>query len=105
MPKETKFCSNCGAEIDAKAKICPKCGVEQAPPAKEVVKHTAAWYIVPLLFGIIGGIIGYLVIKDDDKKMATNLLILGIVMTFVLPIVLFFVFWAWLMALFGWAAV
>lgn len=27
MSEETKYCSNCGAEIDAKAEICPKCGV------------------------------------------------------------------------------
>ncbi|HHT18487.1 MAG: zinc ribbon domain-containing protein [Euryarchaeota archaeon] len=26
---ETKYCSNCGAQIDAKAEICPKCGVRQ----------------------------------------------------------------------------
>ncbi len=26
-----KFCSNCGAVIDIKAEICPKCGVRQAP--------------------------------------------------------------------------
>jgi len=27
--KGTKFCANCGAEIDFKAEICPKCGVRQ----------------------------------------------------------------------------
>ena len=27
---ETKYCINCGAEIDEKAVICPKCGVQQA---------------------------------------------------------------------------
>ena len=33
MEKETKFCSNCGAEIDKNAEICPKCGVRiEAPP-------------------------------------------------------------------------
>ncbi|MDP1551403.1 MAG: zinc ribbon domain-containing protein [Methanobacteriaceae archaeon] len=26
---ENKYCSNCGAEIDSKAEICPKCGVRQ----------------------------------------------------------------------------
>ncbi len=26
---ETKYCSNCGAEIDSKAEICPKCEVRQ----------------------------------------------------------------------------
>lgn len=25
--EKTKYCSNCGAAIDAKAEICPKCGV------------------------------------------------------------------------------
>jgi len=29
MPDETKYCSNCGVQIDAKAEICPKCGVRQ----------------------------------------------------------------------------
>lgn len=31
-PKNTKYCVNCGAEIDARAEICPKCGVRVAPP-------------------------------------------------------------------------
>ena len=50
-----------------------------------VRKRTMVWYIVPLLLGIAGGIIGYLVVKDDDPKMAKNLLILGILLTFLLP--------------------
>jgi TM2 domain-containing membrane protein YozV len=30
--RKTKFCSNCGAEIDVRAEICPRCGVRVAPP-------------------------------------------------------------------------
>lgn len=30
--RATKFCSNCGATIDRKAEICPRCGVRVAPP-------------------------------------------------------------------------
>ena len=30
--RKTKFCSNCGAEIDTRAEICPKCGARVAPP-------------------------------------------------------------------------
>lgn len=30
--RDTKFCSNCGAVIAARAEICPKCGVRVAPP-------------------------------------------------------------------------
>ena len=32
-PKNAKFCAECGAQINAKAEICPKCGVRQAPAA------------------------------------------------------------------------
>ena len=32
---ETKYCSNCGAEIDIKAEICPKCGVRESVHAVE----------------------------------------------------------------------
>lgn len=28
---ETKYCSNCGSEIDINAEICPKCGVRVEP--------------------------------------------------------------------------
>lgn len=29
VPPETKYCTNCGSEIDAIAEICPECGVRQ----------------------------------------------------------------------------
>jgi len=47
-------------------------------------KPTRAWYLVPLLFGILGGIIGYFAVKNDDQELANNLLIVGIVVTFLI---------------------
>jgi TM2 domain-containing membrane protein YozV len=35
-PQNTKYCVNCGAQIDARAEICPKCGVRVAPPPSAV---------------------------------------------------------------------
>ena len=32
IERKTKFCVHCGAKIDARAEICPKCGVRVAPP-------------------------------------------------------------------------
>jgi len=29
--RSTKFCENCGAQIDIRAEICPKCGVRVEP--------------------------------------------------------------------------
>ena len=35
-PRNTKYCINCGEEIDAGAEICPKCGVRVPPLGKHV---------------------------------------------------------------------
>jgi hypothetical protein len=74
--KKTKFCVNCGAEIDARAKICPKCGVEQPITPQKISK---LWWLVPLFLGILGGIIAWLVNKERNPKAAKKLLIFGIV--------------------------
>jgi len=86
----------CGKEVDASYRFCPICGATQpstpistpltSPPSGQTQlvasaqKHTELWYLVPLLFNIVGGIVGYLAIKKDDKPMANRLLIIGIVM-------------------------
>lgn len=54
---------------------------------KPVEPVSGAWYLVPLFFGIIGGIIAWAVNKDRDPKRARNLLIFGIVWTVVLTVV------------------
>ena len=79
MPEEknTKFCSNCGAEIDIKAKICPKCGVEQ-PLIPEKVSNW--WYVLAIFLGIVGGIIAWAVNKDRNPKKAIRFLIVGLVL-------------------------
>jgi TM2 domain-containing membrane protein YozV len=35
QPRYTKFCGNCGAEIDEREETCPKCGVKVAPPPSD----------------------------------------------------------------------
>lgn len=58
-------------------------------------KPSGLWYLVPFFFGIIGGLVGYAAVKNEDPDMATSLLICGIFMTFVAFIVLL-VFYSWL---------
>ena len=38
-----------------------------------------AWFLLPIFFGIIGGIIAYFVLRHDDQRKARNCLYLGIV--------------------------
>ena len=74
--RRTRFCSNCGAEIDIRAKICPKCGVEQVPLVEEV---SSLWYLVPFFLTWIGGLIAWYVNKDRNPRKARNFLIFGLI--------------------------
>jgi len=47
----------------------------------EVRRKSAWWFLLPILFGVVGGVIAYFVIKDDDQKRAKNCLWLGIILT------------------------
>jgi DNA-directed RNA polymerase subunit RPC12/RpoP len=49
-----KYCQNCGAQIDEKAIICPKCGVQVAPMGgnKEPKSRTTAIVLALFLGGI-----------------------------------------------------
>lgn len=72
--------------------ITQKIGAEKPKPSD-------AWYVVSLFFGLIGGLIGYLVVKEDDPDMATNLLWLGIFISIVEAIILG-AYWSWILSLF-----
>ena len=43
-------------------------------------RRSAWWYLLPILFGIIGGVIAYFVIKQDDPIKAKNCLKLGLIL-------------------------
>ncbi|MGH9922606.1 MAG: hypothetical protein ACRD38_07625 [Nitrososphaerales archaeon] len=43
-------------------------------------KRSAVWYLLPILLGIIGGIIGYFAVRHDDPTLAKRLLYVGIAM-------------------------
>jgi len=43
-------------------------------------RRSGFWYLLPLVFGVIGGVIAYFVIKQDDPIKAKNCLYLGIVL-------------------------
>lgn len=36
------------------------------------------WFLLPIFFGIIGGIISYFILRKDDPKKARNCLYVGI---------------------------
>ena len=38
-----------------------------------------AWFLLPIFFGMIGGIIAFFILRQDDPRKARNCLYLGIV--------------------------
>ena len=40
------------------------------------------WYLLPIVFSIIGGLISYFAIKNDDPKKAKYCLSVGLIMSF-----------------------
>jgi hypothetical protein len=53
------------------------------PSQPRLSKPSALWYLVPLFFGLIGGILGYVGTKSEDPDLAGNLLIFGILWTLI----------------------
>ncbi len=54
----------------------------------QVKRRSSFWFLLPILFNVIGGVIAYFIIKEDDPKKAKNCLYLGIILA-VIPFVLF----------------
>jgi 4-hydroxybenzoate polyprenyltransferase len=47
----------------------------------EVKRRSTWWFLLPILFNVIGGIIAYFIIKEDDPKKARDCLLLGVILT------------------------
>ena len=60
-------------------------------------RRSRAWYLAPILFTIIGGVIAYLVLKDDDPQLAKRCVILG----FVIIVVEIIIYYLWIGLLLG----
>jgi len=63
----------------------PRPSSSTGAPARPV---SAAWWILPILFGWLGGIIAWAVTRDRDARMARNMLITGLAITAVLLLLL-----------------
>lgn len=80
------YCKYCSKELPSPdADICTNCGkIVEKPKAENYSEPTKrpskAWYLIPIFFGIIGGLVMFLVLKDENRRMAKKGLILGIIM-------------------------
>ncbi|MDB4342320.1 zinc ribbon domain-containing protein [Nitrosopumilus sp.] len=98
ISKNNPFCNNCGNKILENTQFCTECGNSlnnssqtnsstQSQHLMQGGKPSAAWYLLPIFFSVIGGIISWACIRDRDPRMAKNNLVLGILLT-VIPIII-----------------
>ncbi|MEM2924180.1 MAG: B-box zinc finger protein [Methanocellales archaeon] len=79
------ICNNCGKSICNKCleivsgkNYCGDCA--SAFFGEHVIQKASLWwYFLPILFGIAGGVIGYLFFRKVNPKMAVNLLLAGLI--------------------------
>jgi TM2 domain-containing membrane protein YozV len=98
--QNTKYCTNCGAQIDARAEFCPKCGVRIAqplgavqppPPSTTQHKNEGLAAILSLIFVGLGQI------YNGQIGKGILFIIIGaifvILFSILIGFLLYFVFW------------
>ncbi|MCP6727170.1 MAG: hypothetical protein KJI69_04040 [Patescibacteria group bacterium] len=55
--------------------------------AKSKVSHF--WYLVPIMFGWLGGVVGFFAVRGRDENKARNLFFVGLAVT-IIPYVIIF---------------
>jgi len=59
------YCSYCGGNLVSNT---PQNNLSHGPRTR-----SSWWYLLPILLGILGGLIAYFVLRKDDPKLAKNL--------------------------------
>ena len=82
-------CSVCGVVIEGKE--CPNCNIQNPNYRK---KSYSGMYALSILLGILGGIIAWASLRNENPNVGTNCLIVGIITTVVSMIIgSFFLLW------------
>jgi uncharacterized membrane protein len=83
-------CKSCHAAILKDAIFCPECGALVSGEKRELLarEHVSwAWWILPILFFFIGGIIAWAFNRYRDSRKATYMLWLGVSLTLIYLII------------------
>jgi hypothetical protein len=54
-----------------------------------MAKQTRLWYLVALVYGFLGGLLGYVTVQEHEEDFGKNLLIIGTLRSLVGALVIF----------------
>jgi hypothetical protein len=85
--KNGPICSKCDTHVEGYGNVCSKCGIKVTYENQKREKSAGGWYVLSILLGIFGGLIGYVSLKNENPEGAKNCLIIGIIVSIIFPII------------------
>jgi hypothetical protein len=78
-----RFCENCGKQLirENVANTAPYTANKTMQVSQKTGQISLAIWILPVLFGVLGGLMAWGLTRGSDGKKAKNMLVIGIVMT------------------------
>jgi hypothetical protein len=70
-----------GTPVPPPAPSSPPAAGPSWPPAASSRRVSAAYWLLPILLGWVGGLLAWVMVRDRDRSMARNLLITGILLS------------------------
>lgn len=70
-----------GEEVVGEVKQEQEKREEELEKAEKKPKVSILWYFLPFLFGFVGGLIGWALLRERDKGKAGQLFLIGVFMT------------------------
>src|SRR5208283_3788340 len=97
-------CPSCGKPVGENDNFCPHCAkplrandelvqqpspmpINASAPPKKTEKVSNAWFLVPLVFSIVGGFVGYWLLRKRDSNKAKLMIGIGC-LVFIIEILL-----------------
>jgi len=74
-------CPLCGIHVIGYGHTCPKCEIKVTYENQKKKGSTAGWYLLSFLFGLLGGIIGYVALRQENPGAASNCLKIGVIIS------------------------
>jgi len=74
LPQDSNYCTHCDHETNT---------VDPFVKSFNYKKQSAAWYLLPILLGIVGGVVALIALRNRDPLKGQYCIIIGVVITVV----------------------